>query len=185
MKQYKERMSAPAYNNKWYTSQNPYHVCGYGLPNCTCYVWGRIAELLGAKHKLSTNDGKDFWSHNDGYRRGKVPRVGAVACWKGGADCCGHVAIVERIEKNGAITVSESAYNGVRFRVRKIPKPFKLVGYDFQGFIYPCPEYYPSAEDIRRALLRADKSSQYDVNADGMVTTKDLFYRRKQNDGNY
>lgn len=180
MKKFTERMAAPAANNKYYTTNNVYHAAGYGLPNCTCYAWGRIYEIAGKRPMLSINDGKDYWSHTDGYARGKTPRVGAVACWKGGADKCGHVAVVERIEIGGAITVSESCYGGARFRIRKIPKPYSWGAYTFQGFIYPCPELYPDVNDIRQAILTRNKTSQFDVNADGRVNTKDILYRRKE-----
>ena len=32
-------------NPKWY-SDNPFYQSGYGMPNCTCYAWGRFWEVL-------------------------------------------------------------------------------------------------------------------------------------------
>lgn len=31
-------------NFHWY-SENPFYQAGYGMPNCTCYAWGRFWEI--------------------------------------------------------------------------------------------------------------------------------------------
>lgn len=31
-------------NFHWY-SDNPFYQSGYGMPNCTCYAWGRFWEI--------------------------------------------------------------------------------------------------------------------------------------------
>lgn len=180
MKEYKARLVAPASNNKFYTERNPFHNCGYGLPNCTCYAFGRIYELTGKKPTLSTGDADDFYNHKDKYERGIVPRVGAVACWTGGADGCGHVAVVESIERGGAIVVSESCYGGDRFRVRKLGRGYNFGVYKFQGFIYAAPEFYPTAADVKNAVAKKSKSAQFDINADGVVNMKDVLERRRK-----
>ena len=50
--EYVPRMSAPSRSSKYYTSGNPYYTTGYGMPNCTCYAWGRAYEILGKKPNL-------------------------------------------------------------------------------------------------------------------------------------
>lgn len=51
-------------NFHWY-SQNPFYIAGYGMPNCTCYAWGRFWEIgdvnSTGEHKpneLPTGDGR-------------------------------------------------------------------------------------------------------------------------------
>ena len=56
---------------------------------------------------------------NDGYKRGSTPKLGAIACWSLGVvgignDGAGHVAVVEQINSDGSIIVSESNYGGTR-----------------------------------------------------------------------
>lgn len=111
------------------------------LPNCVGYAWGRFMEISGKTPKLSRANAEDWYDYNDGYERGKTPRLGAVICWRKGktkneSDGAGHVAIVEQINKDGSIVVSQSGYGGSRFWTSTIPSSYKLSGYVFQGFIY-------------------------------------------------
>ena len=32
-------------DEKYWYSGNPFHTAGYGMPNCTCYAWGRFWEI--------------------------------------------------------------------------------------------------------------------------------------------
>lgn len=41
--------NAPSY----YTTLNPYYTSGYGMPNCTCYAYGRAYEILGKNRILA------------------------------------------------------------------------------------------------------------------------------------
>ena len=85
---------------------------------------------------------------NDGYSRGKIPAVGAVACWRKAptvkSDYPGHVAIVERILDDEAIIISESGWNSASYwgstLINKDANGNWVYGsgYTFQGFIY-CP----------------------------------------------
>lgn len=147
---YTPRLKAPSYNDKnWiHYTRGGYNYCirisGIScLPNCVGYAWGRWRELLGKKPKLSLNNAEDWWAKNDGYKRGQEPALGAVACWRKGkagygADGAGHVAVVEKIDANGTITLSNSAYGGTRFYLTKFKKGKMDLGsrYYFQGFIY-------------------------------------------------
>ena len=134
-----------ANNPHWY-SQNPFNQAGYGLPNCTCYAWGRFWEIgdpnVIYEHRpnLSTSNAEYWYGANDGYTRGSAPALGAVACWADGPySGDGHVAIVEEIDPNtGVITCSNSAYGGAYFYLTTLSPPNYLpaAGYVFQGFIY-------------------------------------------------
>ncbi len=144
---FKSRTTAPTKSNKYYYKNNVFYKMGYGLPNCTCYAWGRSYELTGSKPKLSTYNAEDWYNYNDGYKRGKTPKLGAVACWRKGktgtsSDGAGHVAIVERTYSDGSILISESGHNSFLFRTYKLNKNYKyFTGYTFQGFIYQPVEF--------------------------------------------
>lgn len=135
------------YNNPYWYSRNPFYLSGYGLPNCTCYAFGRFWEIADINHDysnypaLSTGNAEDWYGYTqDGYERGQEPRLGAVACWADGPFSGeGHVAIVEEIDPDtGIITCSNSAYGGEYFYITHLSPPNYLpaAGYVFQGFIY-------------------------------------------------
>ena len=44
--EFEPRLNSDGMMNKhiWY-SDNPFYQAGYGLPNCTCYSWGRFWEV--------------------------------------------------------------------------------------------------------------------------------------------
>lgn len=126
----------------WY-SQNPFYQSGYGLPNCTCYAWGRFWEISDKagdgsnKPTLPTGDGGEWFPAVKGYETGQTAKLGAVMCWSksGGA---GHVAIVEQILENGDIVTSNSAWQSTFFYTKTIYKSegYDFGSYNFQGFIY-------------------------------------------------
>lgn len=140
-----QRTTAPSTDNSYYYSANPFYQSGYGLPNCTCYAWGRFYELSGIRPALSLGDGEDWWGHTaDGYKRGQTPKLGAVACWRRGvagddSDGAGHVAVVEQINSDGSIVTSNSAYGSALFYRQTLTKESGYTwnsAYTFQGFIY-------------------------------------------------
>ncbi len=142
---YQMRTTAPSYTDQnWiHYTRNGYNYCikisgGSCLPNCVGYAWGRWRELLGKYHKLSRGNAENWWGNTgDGYKRGQTPKVGAVCCWEGKGDRAGHVAIVEKVNSDGSILTSNSAYGGTRFYMLTIKKPYGLgYYYPFQGFIY-------------------------------------------------
>ena len=135
-------------NFHWY-SQNPFYLAGYGMPNCTCYAWGRFWEIgdpydtgLHKPTQLPTYDGGEWWDAavEDGfYQTGQTPQLGAVICFYDNNGGSGHVAIVEEIAIDGTITCSNSAYGGTYFFLTEIPKvlnKYDWSHYTFQGFIY-------------------------------------------------
>lgn len=132
--------------NPYYYSRNPFYNAGYGMPNCTCYAWGRFWENGDVDHDysnrptLSTGNAEDWWGHtSDGYDRGDTPALGAVLCLRDGPySGDGHVAIVEEIMPDGRIITSNSAWGGSFFYTQTLSPPHYLpaAGYHFQGFIY-------------------------------------------------
>ena len=143
------RLSAPSTSDKnWiHTSKGGKNSCilikgNSVLPNCVGYAWGRFMEILGSTPKLSRRNAEDWYGYTaDGYRRGNTPKLGAVICWRKGktgtgSDGAGHVAIVEKINSDGSIVISQSGYNSKRFWTSTIKSGYALSGYVFQGFIY-------------------------------------------------
>lgn len=146
---FKPRLSAPAATDKhWiHTSKGGLNSCilisgNSCLPNCVGYAWGRFYEILGKAPKLSRANAEMWFITKDGYKRGQTPKLGAVICWRKGkagwaSDGAGHVAIVEKVNDDGSILISESGYKAFRFRTRVL-RPSYAIGsaYVFQGFIY-------------------------------------------------
>ena len=139
------RTTAPTTENAYYYANNPFYAAGYGLPNCTCYAWGRFYEISGERPALSTANAENWWGRSDGYKRGSVPKLGAVICWRKGKvgnalDGAGHVAIVEAINEDGSIVTSESGWGSSSIFWTKTRKNDGNWGasksYTFQGFIY-------------------------------------------------
>jgi len=130
-----KRTTAPSRDDAHYYADNIFYQSDYGLPNCTCYCWGRWYELLNEKPKLCINNARDWYWHNDGYQRSQNPKVGAVACYDDGK--CGHVAIVEELYDDGTMLISESDYlTPILFRTRRIGQHADAYeGYRLQGFI--------------------------------------------------
>jgi len=119
---------------------------GSTLPNCTAWAWGRFLQENNITDcNLSRGDAENWFNYNDGYERGQIAKLGAVACWESSLGA-GHVAIVEEIKPNGDIVTSNSAYNGTRFYTRELTRVSNYKygnSYTFQGFIYPIENFTP------------------------------------------
>lgn len=102
----------------WYSNRNPFYANGYGLPNCTCYAFGRFWEISDPTKEglnvptLPTGDAGTWFNTVSGYEVGSEPALGAVICFPGDP---GHVGIVEVINSDGSIVTSNSAYSGTYF----------------------------------------------------------------------
>lgn len=141
------RLEAPSYSNEYYySSKNLYYKYGWGMPNCTAYAYGRAYEILGKEPKLCPYNAERWYGYNiEGgyYSYGQRPALGAIACWSypGGG---GHVAVVEKIDSNGNLTLSNSAYSGTNFYLTYATANDPVVGgmsyWNFQGFIYVYQE---------------------------------------------
>lgn len=143
------------YENKFWYSSNPFYQAGLGLPNCTCYAWGRFWEVLGttAPPQLPTGNAGQ-WYHSAQvsgiYKTGRQPKLGSIICWdKSGGD--GHVGIVEQINDDRTLVVSNSGYYRpiapyppdtpnyfyLSTTDRDYIEPWMDSSYSFLGFIYP------------------------------------------------
>lgn len=137
---------APSYSDKLWIQRGSggYNPCIYAsgnsvLPNCVGYAYGRFMEIMGTTScRLSTdNAGLWFGYTQDGYERGQTPQLGAVICWRNPGRA-GHVAIVEKINSDGSIVTSNSAWNSTRYYVQTLYPPGYTwsSNYILQGFIY-------------------------------------------------
>ena len=116
------------------------------LPNCVGYAHGRVLELLGCTErntKIPACNAEDWFevAKRNGFVTSNNPKLGAVLVWSNGslhnsADGCGHVAVVEKIEADGTVWISESGYKTFYFKIRKLKRPYAYSGYKFLGFIY-------------------------------------------------
>lgn len=184
------RLNAPSTSNKFYYSLNRFYKSGYGLPNCTCYAWGRAYEVLGKAPKLSLGNAEDWYGYTkDGYKRGKTPQVGAVICWKGGktgygSDGAGHVAFVEKVYSNGDILTSNSAWGGTRFYTKTLKKSNNYSmgsGFQFQGFIYVVPASKTKPATTTSTATKYAAGKDYKLQANMKVRTgAGTKYRQKK-----
>lgn len=108
----------------WYYNANPYYQRGYGLPNCTCYAWGRLAEIC--------NDPVTFyggnaimWANRPEMKQIPSPKVGCCIIYSGGITdslgrLCGHIGVVEHCYDDGSIDVSMSSFGGYMWRLYRL-----------------------------------------------------------------
>lgn len=136
------RYSAPSEDNIcYYSEDNIFYASGYGMPNCTCYAWGRAYELSGKKPELSPYDACTWYEYNvenEVYDYGNEPREGAIACFEYADGGSGHVAVVEEVGED-SIILSNSAYSGIEFYTESVPADDPANGREnwiFQGYIY-------------------------------------------------
>lgn len=156
---YKPRLTAPSYSNKYYIKAGPTYggynkaklineKTGSVLPNCPGPVHGLWLES--AKNTnydecdhLYLGHAKNYFAYKqDGYKRGQTSRVGAVACWDMEGEAYGHIGVV--VERKGtSINVAMSEDGGKRWYYRLIERKNGTYDYStkkykwhFQGFIY-------------------------------------------------
>jgi len=157
MSNFTPRLSEPSRDNGYYFGgDNIFEVCGYGMPNCTAYAFGRLFEITDQTFGALSGNAEQWWAaaQNAGYQVGSEPKLGAVICWKAydewdESDGAGHVAVVEEIYPNGDILTSNSGWQGDMFFTRDVSRDS---GYQysearqFQGFIY-CGIDFDGSED--------------------------------------
>jgi len=136
------RTSAPASNNPYYTTKNVYYNDGYGMPNCTCYAWGRAYEILGSQPDLPEANAGTWYSNNQStgaYPYGSTPKLGAIACWSH------HVGVVEAID-GSEVTISESHSSGTYWDTTTVTVGSESAyAGSFQGYIYILGSAYSSS----------------------------------------
>lgn len=139
-----------------YYSDNIFYQNGFGMPNCTCYAWGRFWEI-GDPNDDGSNKPVNLPTVNGGqwfpsavasgyYETGQTPQLGAVICFSDNNGGAGHVAIVEEISSDGTITCSNSAYQGTFFFLSYITPNngrYDWSHYTCQGFIYNPYAFQP------------------------------------------
>ena len=166
--------------SRYYKYVYPYKKFNFPLPNCTTYAYGRSMEIAaeyGADWTDIEHYNNPWWftgqsTYGDAetwfqeakdhklWKTGKEPKLGAIACWAGTRHHKGgHVAVVEDIEENGYICLSNSDYNGRLFYVQQCkPVPGEVTGYVdevFLGYIYNpiVKEPEKSDEEIAREVI--------------------------------
>lgn len=154
---YTPRSEAPSQSNKYYIGKSfgGYSPClvinksnGFTLANCVGYALGRFNEIndSGWRYFISTDAQYVWYNAPSVLEKGQIPKLGALMCWSTNSSGYGHVAIVEKIEKEGStykLTTSESAYGGSVFytKIRKSSELNYGYGGSFQGFIYQPKSY--------------------------------------------
>lgn len=135
-------------NPYWYSlTYNWFAKDDLWLPNCTNYCCGRSSEVCGKNVKLEIPRGNaQTWYDASKWIGAKVPKVGAICVWGGGQ--YGHVGIVERINKDGTVVISQSNYTRkskadmiANYFVIGTYKPMvgyitKGIGWKFLGYLY-------------------------------------------------
>lgn len=165
-------------NPYWYDkSINAGAVGDSLLPNCTTYASGRFSELNGENTRNIMNGRTGFGNAKEWYsqtklEKGSSPRLGAIACFDG---TLGHVSIVESINDDGTVTVSQSNYQSRKdynsinyFQIKtyklEVGKVASGVGLRFQGYIYP--------PNVRYAVQRDTTNDQVEILADRLKVRK-------------
>lgn len=160
---FKRRTECPKNTNKYYVhySKGGYNTAvvidkatGFVLKNSVGYSQGRFRELLEDKEVWSkigasfAGNGETFYENakKAGFKVGKEPKLGAIACWKQGNeynpnDGLGHEGIIEKVESNGDVIMSQSsAFNEIWKEVKLTKSSGYKYGdgsFTFQGFVYP------------------------------------------------
>lgn len=148
-------------NNPYWYSLNPFYLAGYGLPNCTCYGWGRWFEITNEEPDTSLGNADTWFDYAvaHGQRTGSEPKLGALITFHytgSHAGDGGHVGVVEIINDDGTITTSNSAYGGAYFYTQNLTPPnYSWADYVvLDGFIYldctPTPP--PPKPDKKRKM---------------------------------
>lgn len=182
----------------YYSEKNIFQNMGYGMPNCTAYVWGRIFEILGKEPVFSTGNAGRWYMYNADrkiYSYGSIPKEGAVACWDHFDNVNGHVAVVESVSADrNTVQISESQWNGKNFETYKMKSDSSgsWRGYRFLGYIYPDEtdaRFYGDAFKIKSPdsdiMLTYGESLSLEMNAPLSNTAIQNFRFEPAGNGNY
>lgn len=163
----------------WYlTNGNWFYANGYYFPapngNCTWYAYGRYAEVNNAFANLPLGNAGTWYENATSFRRGDfasgaLPELGAIVCFKSlSGNYLGHITVVEQINSDGSIIVSNSGYQStvtsntyfwtatVRRENQYRESWYTSGGRDYycQGFIYqdssPTPPTPPTPITLRK-----------------------------------
>ena len=182
MSTFKPRLTKPEKGNKFYitVSAGGYSRAIVGKPtdpdcnvlsNCVGYAFGRFHEIQN-NTKMNCFDpvnAENIFANAiaHGMKNGDTPKLGAAIIWQKGAtlsqsDGAGHIAIVERINADGSIVVSESGWNCTNpFCTSTMKPPFSYgTGYKLLGFIYQPeteqhePEKTEPKQEVPAGIIR-------------------------------
>lgn len=166
---YEPRLTAPNSSIAYYSKElNYYFQTGTGMPNCVAYAFGRIYEMNGERPLLDHGSAGDWWFINKShgyYDYGSTPKLGAVACWSR------HVAIVEKINKDGSVTLSESHWGGTYFDTVTYKNLSSHYGQAFYGYIYTYNNGL--SKSLEKKLLNAGTEKNTSYTADNLVNTNE------------
>lgn len=185
------RTSCPS-NNKYYITQSSggYNGAIQGKPtksganvlsNCVGYANGRFGEIMNKgyiPYQLTCN-AENFIekAKNYGLKISNTPTLGGIMVWQKGSlssgDGAGHVAIVERINGDGTIYTSESAYGGTAFynSTRSNSNGRWGIGsaYSFRGCVVnPSVEPTPVSSDIAYIQLILNERYGFGIKVDNI-----------------
>ena len=174
---FEPRLTRPEAGNKYYIrrASGGYSTAIKGSPtdpacdvlsNCVGYAHSRFHEIAGdpSMSLFDPVNAENIYSNAQahGLKVGQEPRLGALIVWQKGAtqsgsDGAGHVAVVEKITRDGdtvTIVTSESGYgctNPFWTTARRAPYN-NGTGYKFLGFVYqPEPvNPYPVPKRVLR-----------------------------------
>lgn len=157
----------------WYYNANPYLKKGYGLPNCTAYVWGRLSELTGQPCTVQNGNAID-WAFKPEMKKIEQPLMGSVIVYSGGiydsyGRLCGHIGVVEHCYEDGSIDVSMSSYGGYTWRIYNlkpsdgyhIPDSYNLTFYGF--YMYDGVQRVIEQEQMEREQREIEKQMKRDL----------------------
>ena len=94
---------------------------------------------MDSAHNLPLGNAGTWLDDNTKYDEGQTPKLGAIIVWKYADGGAGHVAVVEKINSDGTIVTSNSAYSGTFFYTQTLSPTNNYAWNDnavFQGFIY-------------------------------------------------
>lgn len=164
---FESRFTAPLKNNTYYNKTlNVYAQGGYGLPNCTAYVYGRIYEITGEAPLLKRGSANEWWNINKRkgyYKYGQEPKIGAIACWSN------HVAVVEKINGN-MVTASQSHWKGNYFDTTTFKSGTNRFGQKFYGYIYASDSYFEKLKEEQK-----EKEEQEQIEAMKLEKAKNTY----------
>lgn len=156
---YQPRLTAPSSSSPYYSRQlNYYFQTGSGMPNCVAYAYGRIYEMNGEAPLIDHGSAGDWYfinKRNNYYEYGSQPKVGAVACWSR------HVAVVEAVNDNGSVTLSESHWGGAYFDTVTYSNLSSHYGQTFYGYIYTYNGGVTKALEKKLLNATTEKSNQF------------------------
>lgn len=124
----------------WYYSANPYYQRGYGLPNCTCYAWGRLAEICNVPVTFYGGNAI-MWASRPEMKQIRYPKVGSCIIYSGGimdgyGHFCGHIGVIEHVYDDGTIDVSMSSFNDYTWRLYKLSPGDNYYIHDSYGLTF-------------------------------------------------